>query len=127
MRVDGVAPVSEQVVDTTVSDRRVKKVVEHTNEGFFEREQDRIDKELKHIEGKDKEDTLSEITEKLNRIMDAFDIQAKFSVHKETKDIIVKLVDIKTNKVIREIPPEKILDMVAKMIKFIGMLFDEKV
>ncbi len=126
MRVEGVVPVSGQIQEGA-STNQVKVKVEHTNKSFFEKQQDRIDKQLQHIEGKDKADALTEISEKLNRIMDAFDIQARFFVHKETKDIVVKLVDIKTNKVIREIPPEKILDMVAKMIKFIGMLFDEKV
>jgi flagellar protein FlaG len=43
------------------------------------------------------------------------DIQAKFSIHEGTGEIIVKLEDINTGEVIREIPPEKLLDLVAKM------------
>jgi len=50
-----------------------------------------------------------------NRALEAVDIQAKFSIHEGTGEIIVKLQDINTGEVIREIPPEKLLDLVAKM------------
>ena len=39
---------------------------------------------------------------------------------------MVKVVDPNTDKVIREIPPEKILDMVAKMWEVVGLFVDEK-
>jgi len=39
----------------------------------------------------------------------------QFSIHEETKEIMVKVLDTDTEEVIREIPPEKILDMVAKI------------
>ncbi len=50
-----------------------------------------------------------------NRALEALDIQAKFSVHEGTGEILVKLEDMVTGEVIREIPPEKLLDLVAKM------------
>jgi flagellar protein FlaG len=50
-----------------------------------------------------------------NRSLEAVDIQAKFSIHEGTGEIIVKLEDTNTGEVIREIPPEKLLDLVAKM------------
>ena len=50
-----------------------------------------------------------------NRALEAVDIQAKFSIHEGTGEIIVKLEDTNTGEVIREIPPEKLLDLVAKM------------
>lgn len=51
----------------------------------------------------------------------------EFSIHEDTKEIMVKVIDEKTQEVIREIPPEKILDMVAKMWELAGILVDEKV
>ncbi len=50
-----------------------------------------------------------------NRALEAVDVQAKFSIHEGTGEIMVKLEDINTGEVIREIPPEKLLDLVAKM------------
>ncbi|MCD6362793.1 MAG: flagellar protein FlaG [Synergistetes bacterium] len=91
-----------------------------------------VEEPLKRIQEEQKkivrgEQNINEAVEKLNKTLDLFDIQVRFKIHKETKDIMIKVVDMKNNKVIREIPPEKILDMVAKMMEFLGLLFDEKV
>ena len=70
---------------------------------------------------------IKELADRLNKVVDAMDIQARFSVHEATKQIIVRLINVKDNSVIREIPPRKMLDMVAQMMKFVGLLVDEKV
>lgn len=51
----------------------------------------------------------------------------EFSVHEGTKEIMVKVINEDTNEVIREIPPEQILDMVAKMWELAGILVDKSV
>jgi flagellar protein FlaG len=51
----------------------------------------------------------------------------EMSVHKATKTITVKVMDKDTGELIREIPPEKTLDLVAKFIEINGILIDEKV
>ncbi|WP_146811832.1 flagellar protein FlaG [Aneurinibacillus danicus] len=50
----------------------------------------------------------------------------EFSVHKDLKEIMVKVIDRETKKVLREVPPEKLLDMVAGMLKTTGLLIDKK-
>lgn len=50
----------------------------------------------------------------------------EFSIHEQTKAIMVKVIDEDSNEIIREIPPEKILDMVAKMWELAGILVDER-
>ena len=40
---------------------------------------------------------------------------------------MVKVINEDTNEVIREIPPEQILDMVAKMWELAGILVDKSV
>lgn len=49
------------------------------------------------------------------------------SVHKQTHSIMVKVLNKDTGELIREIPPEKTLDLVAKMMEFAGILIDERV
>ncbi|WMT40661.1 flagellar protein FlaG [Paenibacillus sp. D2_2] len=49
------------------------------------------------------------------------------SVHKQTNSIMVKVLNRDTGELIREIPPEKTLDLVAKMMEFAGILIDERV
>jgi flagellar protein FlaG len=39
---------------------------------------------------------------------------------------MVKVVDSETGEVIREIPPEKLLDMFANMLELAGLIIDER-
>jgi flagellar protein FlaG len=50
----------------------------------------------------------------------------EFSIHQRTKLISVKVLDKDTGEVIREIPPEKSLDFVAKLWEMAGILVDER-
>lgn len=48
------------------------------------------------------------------------------SMHKETHSIMVKVLDKDTGEVIREVPPEKTLDLVANMMHIAGILVDKR-
>lgn len=50
----------------------------------------------------------------------------EFSIHQKTKLISVKVLDKDTGETIREIPPEKSLDFVAKLWEMAGILVDER-
>lgn len=50
----------------------------------------------------------------------------EFSVHKQTNIISVKVLDSASGEVIREIPPEKNLDFVAKLWEMAGILIDKR-
>lgn len=52
--------------------------------------------------------------------------QCQFSYHEDSKRISIKVIDESTKEVIREIPPEKTLDMIAKVMDLAGILVDEK-
>lgn len=64
--------------------------------------------------------------ERANRAISGANRKFEFSIHEKTKEIMVKVIDSDTNQVIREIPPEKILDMVAKMWEMAGLIVDER-
>lgn len=49
------------------------------------------------------------------------------SYHERTKSFVVKVVDTATNEIIREVPPEKMLDMIADVWDRLGLFLDEKV
>ncbi|MFZ3046205.1 MAG: flagellar protein FlaG [Desulfatirhabdiaceae bacterium] len=51
----------------------------------------------------------------------------KFSQHKESGRMMIRVVEAGTDKVIREIPPESFLDLVVKMEQMIGLLYDQRV
>jgi flagellar protein FlaG len=52
--------------------------------------------------------------------------EAIFGIHEATNRVTIKLVDKETKEVIKELPPEKTLDMIAKVWEMAGLLVDEK-
>lgn len=72
------------------------------------------------------EKTIINAIEKANQKLSGADREFEFSVHEKTKQILVKIIDKETKEVVREIPSEKILDMVAKLCELNGLFVDEK-
>lgn len=64
--------------------------------------------------------------ERANKAITGATCNFEYSIHEGTREIMVKVIDRDTKEVIREIPPEKILDMVAKMWEMAGILVDER-
>ena len=52
--------------------------------------------------------------------------EVKFGIHEKTERVTIKLIDKETKEVIKEFPPEKTLDMIAKCMELAGVLMDEK-
>lgn len=89
--------------------------------------------EKKNIGGEDPENTIqnanninvkqsvSMINSKLNN-----NTECIFGIHDETNRVMIKIVDRDTKEVIKEIPPEKTLEMITKLWEFAGILVDEK-
>jgi flagellar protein FlaG len=51
----------------------------------------------------------------------------KYSVNRETDQVIVKVIDSETDKVIKVLPPEELQRLHARMREAIGLLFDETI
>ncbi|NMB27019.1 MAG: flagellar protein FlaG [Tissierellia bacterium] len=73
------------------------------------------------------EDELIRSIESANKQFVAYDRRFEFSIHEKTKHIMVKVIDVTTDEIIREIPPEKILDLVAAIWEISGIIVDERV
>ncbi len=56
----------------------------------------------------------------------AVNSEAIFGIHDKTNRVMIKIIDKDTKKVIREYPPEKTLDMIAKVWEMAGLMVDEK-
>lgn len=52
--------------------------------------------------------------------------EAVFGFHEDTNRVTIKIVDKSTKEVIKELPPEKTLDMIAKVWEMAGILVDER-
>lgn len=62
--------------------------------------------------------------EQMNR--KARNSEAVFGIHEGTNRVTIKIVNKETKEVIREFPPEKTLDMIAKVWDLAGLMVDEK-
>jgi flagellar protein FlaG len=69
------------------------------------------------------EDTLGQ----LEKVFQAFNTHLQFSVIKELDTVVVKVIDSKTDKVIKEIPPKELTQLHLKIRETIGLLFDQEI
>lgn len=71
-------------------------------------------------------DQLKKAIAEMNRKINNSNEEAVFGVHEDTNRIMIKIMDKETKEVIKEFPPEKTLDMIAKIWEMAGLLVDEK-
>lgn len=65
---------------------------------------------------------LDKALRKLNNFLKDERTHAEYSVHKDLGTIMIKVIDEDTKEVILEVPPQKILDIVASMCKQVGLI-----
>jgi flagellar protein FlaG len=72
------------------------------------------------------DDMLDNAVKQANKNLNQYNKIIERSVHEKTHTIIYVLKDSLTGEVIREFPPRKIQDMIAKMWEIAGILVDER-
>lgn len=70
---------------------------------------------------------LESAVESINEFLQADHTKSKFVFHEGLDKYYVRLVDSNTDEVIKEIPPERILNAFYEMQKLAGMIVDEKI
>jgi flagellar protein FlaG len=60
------------------------------------------------------------------RFTEIFNKKLKFNIDQNSEQVIVKVVDTETDKVIKEIPPEELQRLYSSMKEAIGLLIDEQ-
>lgn len=131
------APVKAQ---TVTSSERVEVVPENVNESA------KVDASTKIIENADAkadanydgaaqnafQQQATTSNEQLKKAIEQFNSstsnnsEAVYGIHEGTNRVTIKIVDKDTKKVIKELPPEKTLDMIARVWEMAGILIDEK-
>jgi flagellar protein FlaG len=61
----------------------------------------------------------------IERISLAFNKKLRFTVDSRLEEVIVKVIDPETDKVIKELPPEELQRLHLRLKEMIGLLFDE--
>lgn len=89
------------------------------------------DAQAYELKGQQQEETASEkvirdVIDRANKALSGSDRKFVISFHEKTRDIMIKVLDTKTNETIREIPPKKIIDLVVSLCEMAGILYDKK-
>ena len=67
-------------------------------------------------------DQIKQAVDQLNKKM--ANSEAVFGIHEKTNRVTIKIVDKDTKKVIKELPPEKTLDMIEQILREKGFLIE---
>lgn len=70
------------------------------------------------------QEAMKKMVDQLNKKMN--NSEAIFGIHEGTNRVTIKIIDKETKETIKEYPPEKTLDMIAKVWEMAGILVDEK-
>lgn len=72
-------------------------------------------------------DELIHAVEEMNHVIDLVNKDLKFKLHEETERIMVKVLDRDSGEILKEIPPEELLDMLVSLKEAVGIFIDKYV
>ena len=110
--------VSTQNIDTNKN----KEIKEDVKKSPLKEQKELLEKQDKEKLKKE----LDRITEELNKALNPLNTTLKFKFDDKVEELVVRVVDTKENKVIREYPPKEALELMQKMRELMGLLFDKK-
>lgn len=88
-----------------------------------------IETQLQYDEAEEKKITMEQLEKAVNKANEhimGVNTQLQYRIHEGTDRIMVRLIDTESQDVIREIPPEKMLDLVAEIWKRVGLVVDKQ-
>ena len=112
----GAAAVTPDIVAPVMTDSRSG----YSQQGNQEQQQAGFVQKDKEVTSEQVKSAVDNINNQLRRT------SCTFKYHEETNRISITVRDKDTDEVIREIPPEKALDMIAKAWELAGLMVDEK-
>ncbi|MCH5323494.1 MAG: flagellar protein FlaG [Helicobacter sp.] len=80
--------------------------------------------EAKDIE--EQKQKLNELAQQLNREMSALNTNVSFNFNEDLNSLYVTVSEKDTNRVIRKIPSEEAMNLMAKMREIVGIIFDKQ-
>ena len=72
-------------------------------------------------------DDLKEKIEDMNSIVETLEEQLSFKLHDKTDRMMTQVINIETKEIIKEMPPEEMLDLAARIHEMVGLIIDEEV
>jgi len=72
------------------------------------------------------QEELKELSKALNHFLSLFNLETKLVYNKDAGQVIVQVIDKRTNEVVKQIPPEELLEVAKKIHDFVGLLLEKK-
>ncbi len=69
---------------------------------------------------------IKRIINKINENVSRLNKDVRFAYNDTIKSLVVKVIDAKTGRVIREIPPQQVINLQKKLSEVVGIIFDSK-
>ncbi|WP_062050193.1 flagellar protein FlaG [Bacillus sp. JCM 19034] len=89
---------------------------------------DKVGEKFQEInERQNSKDILIKQVTNMNELFETSRTSIKFSIHEDLGRTYVQVVNQVDQEVIKEIPSEEFLDMIASMLKFAGLIVDERI
>lgn len=122
MRINRVSSISKATSVDATQHRKPDQVLENNKQRLhYLNSRDGLDSRQSQM------NVLTEAVEDINDVLEGYNRRFEISIHEGTNAVMVKVIDEVTEEVIREIPPEKILDMVAVLWEMAGIIIDKKI
>lgn len=110
------------VVDNIKSSSQAENVQAESEQNLFEKDES----ESFHIErGSFDEETVDYMTKELNKLMSKVNYNLGFDYHKFEDVMSVQMIDKETDEVIKEMPPEEIVENIMKAKVWLGAFIDK--
>lgn len=117
------APPSESKHSSALKVPTVKDVQAAKDEKKKEEEQ----KEGRLEPGTMSEESVNDMTDVLNELMDKTNVNIEFSYNKKVNMLNVKMIDKETKEVIKEFPPEEMIENMIKAKDWLGAFIDRAI
>ena len=72
------------------------------------------------------QEELKELSKALNHFLSLFNLETKLVYNKDVGQVVVQVIDKRTNEVIKQIPPEELLEVAKRIHEFIGIFLKTK-
>ncbi|KZS45801.1 hypothetical protein AWU65_07695 [Paenibacillus glucanolyticus] len=79
------------------------------------------------VRPRQEQDTIPELVNQVNKKLEELGTHIEVRVHDKTNTIMVMVLQDETNEIIREIPSEKMLDLLYNISQRVGVFLDERI
>lgn len=117
------AVVADNIKPSSQSEKvQAAKTTKNQDNSLFQKDE----QESVHIErGSFDEETVDFMTKELNKLMDKVSYNLQFDYHKFEDVMSVQMIDKETDEVIKEMPPEEVVENIMRAKVWLGAFIDK--